>query len=82
MEPPRNPLTIAQDPARRAENCVKALEGVADPRGFMRNIRDAMRHLGKAEAALHGQDLHIYMGMVLADLRKASNAAGGFEEYT
>lgn len=55
--------------------CVDSMRGVAYPEEFMSEIRQAMAWLGRVERVQPG------IRSLLLHLRRASDAAGGFEEY-
>ena len=75
-----NGQTCADAP--RIVECVNAMDGIPNPVQFMREIHNAIRWLGRAEATdLSG--LHAYTPSLIEHLRRAVDASGtDFEMYT
>lgn len=75
-------LSLKQEEAYRDRMiaCVNAMAGIEDPVVFMRELRKAFSYLGRAECDI--DLLPVTRDYLLQHLRAASEAAGGFEEYT
>ncbi len=69
--------SMSNEDIRRTVACVNAMQGIDNPEEFMQHIRTGMQWLGRAESGTLTNPQSM-----LKWFRKASDAAGGFEEYT